>query len=324
MGDLRSFEPGFVPAPFGCRNLGATCHFNALFQALISNPSVVRTAFENRDYLSRTGVGRAFYNCMWRVARPAVQKEVEPPFSIVDFVDLAPHLFDALRDELRSRRPGIRYGFSQESASEGLVLLLDMLDAPLPEGEAPRENPIARLFYHRYEATVYCGGCTAKVSAMLDVAVQFALFEEGPRPLDPGGFGEALRAYSTELGDYRCERCGRVGTATRHYQLRMVPEVLVCLFNLYGVPRRRPREHPGFPQRLDLPGIGGGRLVFGQTAQVEHSGGLSGGHYVARGIRGDGKVYAFNDEQIAAAHFESVPEVYMVFYHFLRSENADS
>ncbi len=94
----------------------------------------------------------------------------------------------------------------------------------------------------------------------------------------------------------------------------MVPEVLVCLFNLYG----RDRAARYFPPRFPIPGCGGTRLVFRQVPQVEHVGGLGGGHYTARGLRAGGAVCAFNDAAVAASAFGPSPDVYMVFYHFER------
>ena len=99
----------------------------------------------------------------------------------------------------------------------------------------------------------------------------------------------------------------------RHYRLRMVPEILVCLFNLYA--DGQPRASRYFPMRIPFPGITGGHLVYRLTAQVEQFGVRAGGHYIARGLRADGKVYEFDDHAVAPSALGPTANVYMVFYH---------
>jgi ubiquitin C-terminal hydrolase len=244
----------------------------------------------------------------------------------------------ALVGDLRRRRPAFRYGPSQESASEGLVLLLDMMDDPDPKpvggaavepvGDANdestdvnvtvtyEENPIARLFYHRYEARVFCMKCKDCVSQMMDVAVQFNLFNYDTltkKPESPAEFREILRSQTSYLEDYKCEKCGQREGGFRHYRLRMIPEVLVCVFNLYN--DRQGRRSRYFPTRVPFPGVGNTQHIFREVAQVEQSGSLNGGHYTARGLRADGNVYQFNDRSKSPSNFGPTPNVYMVFYH---------
>ena len=309
----ETYDPAFVPQKAGLNNTGVICHLNSLLQGLIGCSAVVRAAFAHPAFLARTTTGRAFYDFIY-AAVPAARPPGAAPFGGETAVENCSALvLEALRVDLRARRPQFRYGPGQESASEGLVLLLDMLGSP---GEASEANPIARLFYHRNEARVFCRGCRACVSEETDVAVQFNLFHfdalaEPPRT--PEAFGRLLRSHVSFLEDYRCEACGEVAGGFRHYRLRMVPEVLVCLFNLYD--DRRARVARYFPARVPFPGLGGGRLVYREVAQVEQSGTRRGGHYVARGLRADGKVYLFNDAHAAESAFGPAPNVYMVFYH---------
>ena len=311
-GALERYDPARAPEASGLHNTGVICHFNALLQALAGCTSVARAALAHRDYLSRTRTGRAFHDFFWATAprggRPGHAFE---PRATREQRSAA--LLRALVADLRERRPGDRYGPSQESATEGLVLLLDMLE---PSVRAPgEENPIARLFYHRYEATVYCLGCRATVSEELDVAVQFNLFHFDALPAPPATpaeFGELLRGQVSRLEGYACGRCGlRAGEGVRRYRLRMVPEVLVCVFNLYGP--RRPARY--FPTRVPFPGAAGETLWYRWVAQVEHHGSLGGGHYVAAALRAGG-AYRFDDERFAPTREAGPgPNVYAVFYH---------
>ncbi|GFR88348.1 ubiquitin carboxyl-terminal hydrolase 36/42 [Elysia marginata] len=306
----ETYDPDFVPRHFGLNNAGVICHLNSLLQGIVGCSAVVRAAVASRGYLGKTATGRAFYDFIWE-AVPASRPSGEGPFVAgVALEDRSAEVLHALVADLRNRRPRFRYGPGQESASEGLALLLDMLTAPELVCE---ENPIARLFYHRYQAVVYCKNCKKSVSEELDVAVQFNLFHfDGlqKKPCTPTEFGEMLRSQVSFLENYRCGECGQKAGGFRHYQLRMVPEVLVALFNVYH--RRQARYTP---TRVRFPGLKGAQLIYRQVAQIEQFGSLAGGHYSARGLRADGKVYRLNDSSAELSCFDPTPDVYMVFYH---------
>jgi len=318
----ESYDPSFVPHQHGLNNTGALCHLNSLLQGLAGCSAVVRAAFASRDYLGRTATGRAFYDFVYAAAAGARPPGSAPLKEALPVDSCSASLLQALVADLRLRRPGFRYGPNQESASEGLVLLLDMMDDPDPrllgdpETAAYEENPIARLFYHRYDARVFCRRCKACVSQELDVAIQFNLFYYdalSKKPRSPAEFGEMLRTHVSCLENYRCGECGEAAGGLRHYRLRMVPEVLVCLFDLYD--DRCTRVARYFPTRVLFPGVGGAQLVYRQVSQVEQSGCRGGGHYVARSLRADGQVYRFDDASVAPSVFGPTPDVYMVFYH---------
>lgn len=300
--DLEAYEPGLALEAFGLNNTGALCHLNALLQALVGNTCVTRAVFAARPYLARTATGRALHDFVDSAAAAGRRREIRghrprtprgarfgPPRAVAE---MSAVVLACLVANLRKRRPSVRYGPAQESASEGLVLLLDMLDDPAGfgasgvAGEArvsESENPVARLFYHRFEITTTCGACGAATAAARDVAVQLNMFfyDDAP-PATPAAFGAAVQAHRSVASSYACERCGARGDAVRRHRLRMVPEVLVCLFNVYA--ERRARY---FPERFTLEGAAGAHLLFRQTAQVEHVGGLGGGHYYARALRAD-------------------------------------
>ena len=325
----ETYDPGYVPQRFGLNNTGVICHLNSLLQGLVGCSAVVRATLANRDYLAKTATGRAFHDFI-HTAVPAARLPGSAPFEGgAALENCSAAVLRALTTDLRSRRPHFRYGPSQESASEGLVLLLDMMDDPNPEPLGVEvdektgaekviyeENPVARLFYHRYQAIVYCKNCKVSVSEELDVAVQFNLFHyDGLRkkPRTPAEFGEMLRSQVSFLEDYRCDKCGEKAGGFRHYLLRMIPEVLVTVFNLYQDRRGRVTRYA--PSRVPFPGIGGSQLIYRQVAQVEQFGTRAGGHYIARGLRADGKVYQLDDASANQSAFGPTPNVYMVFYH---------
>jgi ubiquitin C-terminal hydrolase len=92
----------------------------------------------------------------------------------------------------------------------------------------------------------------------------------------------------------------------------MVPEVIICRFNIYGA-----RKINQFPQEFNLPHVSGSEMVYQIVAQVEHSGGLNGGHYWARGRREKNVVYRLNDLNTSPTTFEPSIGTYMIAYHLL-------
>jgi hypothetical protein len=214
--------------------------------------------------------------------------------------------------DVRDRRPLSRYGTGQESASETLVLILEMIEHLGDPAE--EDNPFSLLLYHRYEVNLRCSRCGGGGSNF-DVSTQFNLFRP-TAPSTPEGFGRSIMYETTRLEGYRCGICGARTEGVRQSLLRMVPEIIVCLFNIYG-PRRRTNY---FPDRFSLPGRDRGtKLMYRLVAQVEQVGHLAGGHYLARVLRGDGNVYLCDDAAVSLSGFAPGPGVYIVFYHYERT-----
>jgi ubiquitin C-terminal hydrolase len=327
--------PNYQPQPFGLRNTGAICHLNSLLQSLVSCPVVVKTVMTNRAHQAKTATGRAFYDYIYAAVPTARPPDGETFAAGVELRNCSAQVLRALVTDLRARRPQCRYGPSQESASEGLVLLLDMMNDPkddpktldgaakterervLERGGAPPppcgENPVAKLFYHTCRATVYCCTCKAAVSTESDVAVQLDLFNYdslAEKPSTPEAFSMLTRSQVSALEGYRCEKCGITANGVRHYQLCKIPEILVLSFNVY----QRTRATRYTPPELQYP-AGGRSLVYKKVAQVEHFGSCAGGHYIARALRADGVVYTFNDSSAEASALTPNPNVYLTFYH---------
>ena len=328
MADLEPYDSAVALRPFGLANLGANCYMNSLLQALISCTAFTNAVIRHRDYLAQTATGRAIHSFVahWRSAAGA------PGAPAASGAPAAPGasatVLAALSADLAQRAPSVRFGYGQESASEALVLLLDMM-APAPDGAlAPvlpsgvpssYDSPITQLFIHRYCCTMHCRRCAGKVSSNSDFAVNFNLFAKAfdDPEITPTKFAEQLRNNSQVISDYACPVCKVPTSAVRQYQLAMVPEILFCMFNQY---MSHTRHH--FPLALSLPAKAGGAFDFRLVSQVEHSGTRHAGHYWARVLRrddtGSETVCRISDSSVGRANFEPTAETYIAVFHIAR------
>lgn len=309
--DLQELDINILPEPFGLMNPGAICHFNSLVQSLLSCSAILKTAMKNRKYLSKTNTGKAFYNLVY-FAAPNSRRESSKPFKTLitrNIELLSSILLKELIMDLRKRRPEVRYGLSQESASEGLVLLIDMIDVP----NYHKENPIARLIYHRYENSVTCKNCNEEVATNRDPSIVVNLFHyDEIMPTKPKEFSQAIWHHESKLEDYKCEKCNFKGDAKLDFYLTMVPDVLICSFNIYGMNRKKRY----IPDRIFFHGKEDSYMIFKRVAMVEQFGGLHGGHYIAHCSREGGRIYSFDDTRVIESRVNTYENIYLVFYHF--------
>jgi hypothetical protein len=343
---MDEYRAELAPRPFGLNNTGVICYFNAFLQTLAGCTAFTRGVLLNADFLRRTATGAAIidYVAAYTAARGGALEAGEPAAGI-ELRSSA--VLRALVGDLAARRPNVRFGGGQESASEALIHLLDMMEPPRPAG-APlaggaAESPITSLFQHRFRCDIHCRRCRAVVSKTTDFAVNFNLFHldhlRAP-PADAAAFSKAVRLQAEAIDDYRCPACpcaacgGRPGEAAacagcgapvpaakayRVYNLTMVPEIIYAMFNLY-VGYGGNRRARFFPERLEFPARDGGLLIFRLVGQVEHAGALSGGHYWARGLRAGGRSYLLNDTGVTPAPFAATPGTYIVVYHYAGRE----
>lgn len=328
---IEKFAPAFVPGPFPLRNPGTCCFLNALLQGLVSCTAFTRAVLANKELLALTKTGTAVFNFVSAYATPVSAKPAQQVNHDIEWHSTA--IVAALVQDLQLRRPRVKFGLSQESASEALVHLLDMMEPAEKNAGSASESPITRLFQHRSVCTVYCGGCRQIVSRENDYGVilnTFYLRDMKKRPQSVEAFSDALVAHNSVLTDYVCDNCsakagpqerGADGRSAapiisfRRYRLSMVPEIIVCLFEIYGVHGGRTQYF--IPAKLEIPRIGGGFHVYSQVAQILHSGTLSGGHYVAHALRNP-RIYLFNDDATPreSSAFSQSPNTYIALYHY--------
>lgn len=346
---MDPYDLSLAPQAFGLNNTGVICYLNSFLQMLAGCTSLVRAVLQNADYVSQTRTGAAMlayfraFSAIDEAGHVVARAQPAQDISL-----LSSSVLSALTDDLRARRPWVHFGGGQESASEALVHILDMMEPPrlsaeeeaalisnkspadAPPGRpveihvASAESPITRLFLHRFRCELHCRKCRKVVSKETDYAVVFNLFHFDTLRVQPAtvaDFSKAVRLQVSETNDYTCPTCNEKTKAFRVYNLTMVPEIIVCSFNLYvgygGVRRAR-----YFPERVEFLAVDGGKLVFRLVGQVEHAGSLSGGHYWARGLRAGERIHLLNDTGVSPTSFAPTPNTYMLAFHYVGHEPA--
>lgn len=309
---MEKYDISLIPPPFGLVNNGVICYFNSFLQTLCGCSAFTLKVLKNEEYMLKTRTGAALYKY---VSMYSVE-EISPNISLSTM-----DILRALVMDLRERRPSINFGSGQESAHEVFILLLDMMEPQ--EIDAPENgiitsirSPITKLFLHKCEWNTCCIECKKSISKKIDYGVIFDMHhidfmqQRGEEVNTPIGFSNLIKTHVSPLEGYKCPTCNN-DSVCRIYNLKRIPEIVFCSFNIYYQPNRRIRY---FPPYLEFDATKGAKMAFKLIAQIEHSGSLNGGHYWARGLRGDG-VYNLNDMSVSPSEFQSTSFTYMIIYH---------
>lgn len=311
------YDAKLVPHPFGFRNMGATCYFNALLQSIISCPAFAHAILENREkeeYKVNAVVQDmlALYDAS--DADPSVLREI------------APKVWKSVFAKASLRKDNVKFTRGQECAREGFHLFLESLDGL---------NELQRLFMHRYQTLIYCADCDEWV---VNVECEYTMFEVQPnlmspqlprfknidvnyeksRPLDQ--FIKKQNSYVDSA--FKCPRCKKADERFQITRLLMIPEILVVLSKKYdGRGQRKSREVTNFPETMYFDGKRTREdqeptpLIYKAVSRIEHMGSMVGGHYNCHSVRKDGKWYRLDDARVDPGTFEPSPDTYLVFYH---------
>jgi ubiquitin C-terminal hydrolase len=290
----KSLNNDFLVNPIGLNNSGVICHFNSLLQMLLSCSSILETITELQP--NNEEFDELFSDLTLSKSKPKLNKLLIT-YKQYNDATWSSQMITALVSVLRKTKQLNRFGSSQESASEGLVLLLDAMD----------NTAIYKLFLHRYSYTIKCDcGYILETS---DKAVHFECFNDIKFNTSEE-FARYLLKHESEVVDYVCDKCKLKQTITRVHKLKMLPEILILLFNKYTK-----KELIWYPTELLFPSKALTPLRYKLVGQIEHYGGLHGGHYTAFGLRKDNKFYHFNDSSVQECIPQCTPNTYLVAYN---------
>ena len=320
---MNKYDSKYVPEPFGFRNLGATCYFNALLQSIISCSAFTKTLLKHKE--EKEYKGNPVVCSLVQMAEVMNNDEIPLEGKKKFFYNLAPTVWKAVFAKAMMRQDRVKFTPGQECAREGFHLFLEAL-----EGLSEIQN----LFLHRYQTLIFCQDCNKWV---VNKECEYSLFEIQPtlispqlvrfKDIDPNynkkqtleNFLKKQNSYVDEY--FRCPDCKKVESKFQTTRLLMIPEILVVLSKKYDMRGlRKSHEVTEFPEGLNFEGkVEDGReqksLKYDAVARIEHMGSMNGGHYNCHAKRKDGKWYLLNDSSVAEGSFTPTKNTYLVFYH---------
>ena len=257
MTDLQPYNPQRAPAARGMPNLGNTCYYNSLMQALISIPGFPEIHHHQlMSYLRRT------------------------PTSSND---------NAIRQ---------RYGWQQEDAHEGYVYITEML---------PRH--LQRQFELRQRSTIICTcGHHFEAEAVVSNSIFVTSQAEYDQLFGLCNVPDTDAYWSPILADYKCDKCGQVGTSVKYTKLTMVGEVIVVIMKKYNA-----KSLIKYAENVRV-----GKHKFTLIAQVDHYGTTAGGHYNATCRRNNGWYVLDDSSVMTSAGITPSQTAYMLVYHYTK------
>ena len=317
--DLRKYNADKELEPRGFINLGFTCYYNSLLQSLLSCTSLVEEFLNNQNYYQNHD------NLMCRLLEKLIRESHDNPENVEEIGKLSPITWKGMINTLAKESPEIaKFAMGQQCTVEGFNLLLQTLE---------KEQDIQNLFLHRRCNKLYCSKCNKwcsnvdEMSTLFEIEPEFKLQQlDQFKNLDKHyGKKRDLNTFLLNQNSYVdenhiCTLCEHRGTKFRHSQLVMIPEILFVMSKKYKYSQStggiKLNTYTDFPKVLEFKGKSDLSLRYEAIAQIEHSGGLNGGHYWAICKRKNGW-FCLNDMSVSPAEFKPTNNIYVVLYHIV-------
>lgn len=186
--------------------------------------------------------------------------------------------------------------FGQEDATEFFTYLVESLSEDIQD-----------VFKIRYVDRLVCT-YDKLVSEKRD-NMFFIVFNQEHKPInEDNSFSSIIKAHITIIDDYKCDKCNRV-INKRYYQLCKLSSIIVIIF-----PQYYQKKLFKFDNELEFKSTDNTKYKYSLVSQIEHFGGMNGGHYICRSIRSDNNVYMFNDTSVSLSSFEPTENTYVLMY----------
>ena len=317
---LITYDEKLELLPFGFRNLGSTCYFNALLQAMLSCTSFTKKILQiNRSQLHNNSIVALFTELIGSTNTLSERKSLGHDVTNDEKTlhEYSPKIWHTMVNMIcqKNKIPVRSFMMGQQCVGEGFHHILDTME---------NFQQIQNLFLHRYKSIIRCFNCNKWVS---DVENVYSLFEVEPDlkieqiekfqkyHLEAADMNEFLSKKSSYVDEaFVCPSCKERGEKYRMDILVMIPEILVVMSKKYTVGGKLD-IYTDFPKRLEFKGLGGD-MKYEAVAQIEHSGGINGGHYWSICRRKNGW-YNINDMSVHSAQFQPTKKTYIVFYHLM-------
>ena len=130
--------------------------------------------------------------------------------------------------------------------------------------------------------------------------------------MDDDKFQTYIRTHKSMMPEYTCPRGHKTEYLDRWEILSMLNEVVVMVFDKF-----HRKDNRYYPAEFAQKGIGGAILRWKLIGSIEHSGTMSGGHYVANTLRG-AQWYYCNDGTVTPREYPHPTEnTFMLIYHMI-------
>jgi uncharacterized UBP type Zn finger protein len=304
---LEYYSPEKIPqSAFGFQNIGSICYYNSLLQSLISCPAFVQAVLKNKEFLFQTNFGKRLYGFVHNII--SLQPDTKQNIGVLS--KLTTNLLTEMIKELRANsKDNYIFGNGQESASEALVLLLNLTDV---EGES---NPISKVFSVTFKSKIWCIDKREVVCTVEDKGNQVDLFYLNAiknQPNSPESFSKLIKQRHYSISDYKNDETGVLINGIKEDMLVRAHDIIMCVFNQYG-----PKKCFYYPEYLEFPSKNNPDTAvrYKLIARINHYGSMSGGHYTADALR-SGVIYNFNDMRYSSgSNFTPSENTYILFYH---------
>jgi ubiquitin C-terminal hydrolase len=315
--DLIKYNEKMAISAFGFNNLGFTCYFNSLLQSMLSCTSLIEELLKHKN--DEEYIKNPITNHMIQL----IELTDDIKSNELQINNLSTTIWRNMIMFLHVQKNKQLQEFSsgQQCAREGYHYLMESLED---------FDGIQNLFLHRYKTRLYCFDCKEWVSkvecdySLFEVQAnlkteqleRFKQFDESS--MDMNQFLNRQDGYVDK--DYKCPNCNVSSEKYRRNVLVMAPEVLVVMAKKYTTEQKLD-IYTDFPKTLTFKGHDKKKdklfpMYYEAVAQIEHIGGLNGGHYWSICRRNDGW-YKINDNHISKSEFKPTKNTYIVMYHIM-------
>jgi ubiquitin C-terminal hydrolase len=302
-------------SPIGFKNIGHTCYFNSLMQALLSCPSFLDNITHVKTPNTIVGLFKDLidtsikYTNSTNNSKTAINPNIEKlnNFSTLIWKELIISMSKKNKSNIRS------FLQDMQCIGEGFNQLLDSLS---------EYQHIQNLFLHRYKTLIKCFTCdewTTKKECMYNLFEVDPLFKTQQLEkfkkfhVDTDNLKDYLlkQMGHTDV-NFECSKCKIKKERFRMDVLVMSPKILVVMSKKFEV-EKKINVYTDFPEKIVFRGFNE-NMIYEAVAQIEHSGDREYGHYWTICKRNN-KWFNLNDMSVSPAKFQPTNDTFIVMYH---------
>lgn len=316
MNNLISLKQNFLVYPFGLYNNSVLCYFNSLLQTLLSCTSITEYLLRNEKELKNN----KFLILYIQLIKKYINSDDHSNY-LVDNTNIL--LFNEFLIMIKLKK--INFGYDQEDSGELLLLLLDIIN----------NTYITNLFLHKYKCDIYCKNCKKINNIKSDIS---NIFEINLNDLNNkylnykidknlSNLNKYIRNNYSELENYTCSNCKNNNLNIKIHRLTLIPTILVINLNKYI--NKSNYQYPN--ELIFINKSSKTSYKYKLISTINHSGSQNFGHYITKTIRKNHEykhytdkefdIYLLNDTSYQKDNFKSDANSYILFYHYVETND---